>query len=135
MTLVSPPALLYAIPVERLVSLDAATTINAWFLAVVALWRVGLLFLYLRRLARFRAHQVVVAGLLPLTAVVTVLFMLNLEHVTFSIMGGIRDPSPNDDAYGILFLLMMVSYLAIIPLLFAYLILIVLASDKRRRRQ
>src|SRR5687767_12750486 len=36
--LTSPPALLYAIPVERWLSMRSASAVNAWFLAVVALW-------------------------------------------------------------------------------------------------
>src|SRR5215813_7250088 len=43
-TLVSPPAILYAIPVEHFFSIDTSNTINAWFLAIVATWRVALLF-------------------------------------------------------------------------------------------
>ena len=49
--LTAPPALLYAIPVERWMSMSDAIATNAWFLAVVAAWRVGLLFLVLRRYA------------------------------------------------------------------------------------
>jgi|GEM_PF-4987218 len=41
-TLTAPPALLYAIPVERFMTPSAASVTNAWFLAVVAAWRVGL---------------------------------------------------------------------------------------------
>jgi hypothetical protein len=37
----APPALLYAIPVERIFTLGQAQIINAWLLAVAALWRVG----------------------------------------------------------------------------------------------
>ena len=35
-TLTAPPALLYAIPVERWYGVDVANQINAWFLGVVA---------------------------------------------------------------------------------------------------
>ena len=41
-TLTAPPALLYAIPVERFMTPSAASVTNVWFLAVVAAWRVGL---------------------------------------------------------------------------------------------
>ena len=37
--LTSLPALLYAIPVERVIDLKAAQSINAWFLGIVAIWR------------------------------------------------------------------------------------------------
>jgi len=126
-TLVSPPAALYAIPVERMLRLDTARAVNAWFLAVVALWRVSLLFFYLKRFALFRWYQAVVVGLLPLTAIVTTLFGLNLEHVVFDIMGGIRNPSPNDTAYEVLFVLTMLSFFAFVPLLIGYLVLVFVA--------
>ncbi|MBK6848494.1 MAG: hypothetical protein IPG96_13525 [Proteobacteria bacterium] len=80
-TLVAPPAALYAIPVERFVSLGAARSINGWFLAVVAAWRVGLLF-FTWAGRRLSPLKVAVAGLLPLTAITTTLFALNLGHVT-----------------------------------------------------
>ena len=50
-TLTSPPALLYAIPVEGYFSLPAALAINAGFLGIVALWRVALLAWFLSRVA------------------------------------------------------------------------------------
>lgn len=40
--LTSPPAVLYAIPVERFLALDAAQVANAWFLAIVATGRLAL---------------------------------------------------------------------------------------------
>ena len=42
-SLTSLPALLYAVPVERFLSLTAARSVNAWLLGIVAAWRVGLL--------------------------------------------------------------------------------------------
>ncbi len=66
MSLTSPPAILYAIPVEKLTSLDNARELNVWFLATVASWRVALLFFYLYRHAKLRVAAIVVAALLPL---------------------------------------------------------------------
>jgi hypothetical protein len=51
-TLTAPPAVLYAVPVETFLSAGAAAQANAWFLAAVATWRVGLLGVFLRRVAR-----------------------------------------------------------------------------------
>ena len=133
-TLVSPPAALYAIPVERFFSNELARSMNAWFLATVALWRVTLLFHYLARLARFRWYEILIAGLLPLTAIVTALFLLNLEHVTFDLMGGIRDSSGNDRAYAILFWLTLLSTQLFLPLFIAYLALAIVKRIKRRSR-
>jgi hypothetical protein len=131
-TLVSPPAALYAIPVERFMSLDAARGLNGLFLAVVAAWRVALLFWFLWHVAAFRAG-LVVAGLLPLTVVVNALFYLNLEHVTFDLMGGFRDPSPNDAAYHLLFVICLLSRIAMVPLVIGYVGMIVAALRERLR--
>jgi hypothetical protein len=132
-TLVAPPAALYAIPVERFVSLDAACVLNGWFLAIVAAWRVALLFRFLRLVAGFQAGRLVVAGLLPLTVIVFGLTALNLQHVAFDLMGGFRDPSPDAGAYHVLCTLSIIGSLALIPLLIAYLWLIVLAQRERQR--
>ena len=132
LTLVAPPALLYAIPVERFMPLSTARNVNVWFLAVVATWRVGLLFFYLARVARFRWFQTTVAALLPLAAIVTVLSMLNLERAVFDLMAGIdrHVGTANDSAYAILFWLSMLSVTAAPLLLIAYLFCIWLARRK-----
>lgn len=123
-TLVSPPAVLYAIPVQMVFSLEKANEINAWFLAIVATWRVALLFFFLRRLGELQWSIIVTATLLPLSMIVVVLTFLNLEKVVFDLMGGIVDPSPNDTSYAILTLLSWISILLFIPLLIFYLIMI-----------
>ena len=98
--LTSPPAILYAIPVERFTDLATARSLNVWFLATVALWRVALLFFYLRRNARLKYVALFTASLLPLTAIVTTLTILNLEKAVFDIMGGLRESgTSNDSAY------------------------------------
>ncbi len=118
----SPPAILYAIPVEKFFTLETAQTINVWFLAVVAVWRVVLLFLYLIRSAKLEGFTVIVAALLPLVIIVSVLTMLNLEHVVFRIMGGLTEDekSANDTAYVILVLITYFSIIASPFLLVAY---------------
>lgn len=123
--LTSPPALLYAIPVERFTDLATARSLNVWFLATVALWRVALLFFYLRRHARLKYVALFVASLLPLSAIVTTLTILNLEKAAFNIMGGLRDAvTSNDSAYGILFGLTFLSMILIIPVFVIYIFLI-----------
>ncbi|MBK8178738.1 MAG: hypothetical protein IPK67_07565 [Planctomycetes bacterium] len=99
--LTAPPAVLYAIPVERFLSLELAATINVWFLGVVAAWRVALLCTFLRRTAGLGWIEVTTAALLPMTAIVTVLAVLNLEHVVFDLMAGLSEEQrgPNDGAY------------------------------------
>jgi hypothetical protein len=124
-SLVSPPAGLYAIPVEKFAALELANTINAWLLAIVATWRVALLIFYLRRVGQLKRFPTFVATFLPLTAIVVALAMLNLEKVVFNFMGGIRDASPNDSAFEVLFLLSLLSVMLFIPLLICYLWLLV----------
>ena len=130
-TLTSPPAVLYAIPVERFMPLEAAQEANAWFLAVVATWRVALLAWYLRSTARLSALAIVVATLLPITLIVVTLSILNLEHVVFNLMAGIepKDRSPNDTAY---IVVMWLAYLSVLATPFLLLIYGWLAYRARR---
>lgn len=129
-SLTAPPAILYALPVERWMDLDAARSVNVWFLAIVASWRVALLFVYLRRVFQFDWARLTVAMLLPLCVIVTALTMLNLERAVFNVMSGIReegsvDPSTsNDAAYEILFGLSILSICALPILLMAYFVMI-----------
>lgn len=125
-TITSPPAILYALPVERFMSLEAAQSANAWFLAVVATWRVALLVWFLNRLAGLKGFTIVVATLLPLALIVVALAALNLEHVVFELMSGIRpeERSPNDASYLVVATLALFSFLASPILAAAYLWLV-----------
>jgi len=132
-TLTSPPALLYAIPVERFMPLEAAQSTNFWFLAVVALWRVALLLFFLRRVAGLPTGLPLVASLLPLALIVIGLALLNLEHAVFEIMAGKRDtPStPHDIAYGVVVMLAFLSFLAAPILLIIYLFAMIARNRKQ----
>lgn len=134
-SLTSPPALLYAIPVERFTSLATARTLNVWFLAVVAVWRVALLIFYLRRYARLEVFSIVVATLLPITLIIVALTLLNLERAVFDIMGGLREGTANDRAYAVLVALSLFSMAFFVPLLICYIFLFVRASISRRGRE
>ena len=116
------PALLYAIPVERFVDLKTAQSINVWFLAVVAVWRVALLFRYLIGVARLHWFQVLIVAVVLLSGIVVSLTLLNLEHVVFDLMAGIReaDASPNDAAYLVVLALAFFSLFAFPVALIAY---------------
>ena len=109
--LTSLPALLYAIPVERVLQLRLAQSINAWFLGVVAVWRVALLFRYLMSSAKLSGFVATTVSLLLLSGIVVTLSLLNLEHVVFDLMAGIReaDASPNDQAYTVVVVLALFS--------------------------
>ena len=130
-SLTSPPAILYAIPVERFTEMETAQTLNVWFLAIVASWRVALLFRFLTKVANLSGLAVVVATLLPLTLIVSALTALNLEHAVFEIMAGLQESeqSQNDAAYVILVLITVFSVLASPLLLVVYLYQI----NKRRK--
>ena len=124
--LTSLPGLLYAIPVERLLPMAAAQTVNAWFLVVVACWRVALYIRFLMTAAQLDLFRVIVATLLPLSAIVAALALLNLEHVVFNLMSGIReeDESVNDMAYTVVFTLSVFAFMAFPVTLIAYLVTI-----------
>jgi hypothetical protein len=134
-SLTSPPAILYAIPVERWTSLETAADVNAWFLTAVAAWRVALLVFCLRRLADLTWPRTIVSALLPLSAIVTILTILNLEQAVFQVMAGIHEPTANDDAYLILVLLTFLSAYAAVVLVPAYLYLVVKIRWLEPRRQ
>ena len=132
--LTAPPAVLYAIPVERFMSHEAAVQANIAFLAVVATWRVALYAVFLRRTAALSWAATAVATLLPLTIIVVALTFLNLEHVVFDLMGGLReeDKTANDGAYGVVVFLTFWA-MAISPVvLLAYLVLAFLARRRAR---
>ena len=131
--LTSPPALLYAVPVERFLPLAAAQSANAWFLAIVATWRVALLAWFLRRVGGLSLVAVVVATLLPLVLIVVALTLLNLEHVVFRLMAGMTpaERSGNDTAYFVVMMLAYFSVLASPVLLLGYIGLAVHAWRKR----
>lgn len=133
-SLTSAPAILYAIPVERFFALETARSVNAWFLAVVATWRVALLILFLRKYAQLGAFQIIVAGCLPLTMIVTTLTALNLERAVFDIMGGLREGggTANDNAYAVLFTLTYFSVILFVPLLLCYVGLVLNGVVERR---
>ncbi len=121
--LTSLPALLYAIPVERFMPLEQAQVANAWFLGVVALWRVLLYVRFLSRGAGLGKFGTFIATLLPLSGIVVTLALLNLEHVMFEIMAGVRpgNESPNDIAYSVVVMLSMFAFIAFPLTLICYL--------------
>lgn len=134
-TLTSPPAVLYAIPVERFMTLDAATTANIWFLGVVAAWRVALYFRFLLRTAGLSLPAVVVGTLAPLLLIIVILALLNLEHVTFRFMSGIppEEQTANDAAYLIVVGLSWLSFLLLVPVAIGYGVLVDRATRRSRK--
>ncbi len=97
-SLCAPPAFLYAIPVEMMLPMDTAQSLNLGFLAVVSIYRVGLLWILLKRLAGLSVGRTVLAALLPLALIVVGLSISNLAQGAVEIMGGLRGPRTPDDA-------------------------------------
>ncbi len=126
------PGLLYAVPVERFLPIDTARAVNAWFLGAVAALRVALFVRFLRRVARFDLLRTLVGVLLPLSAIVVSLAALNLEHVVFDLMAGIREEhgTAHGTAYLVVVILTTFALLAFPVTLFLYLAAIV---QERRR--
>lgn len=118
--LTSFPAIFYAIPVERFFSNQVANNMNVWFLAIVALWRLALLFYFLKKITQLNLMNIITVTLMPICLIISVLTLLNLHHVVFMVMGGIRTPNSYDDSYSILVILTAVSMLLSIPLMIAY---------------
>jgi hypothetical protein len=129
-SMTSIPAIFYAIPVERFFELSTANNINAYFLAVVAFWRVALLLFFLMRSAELSIVPSVVGTFLPITFIVSFLTLANLERAVFDIMGGMRDKTSHDTAYQILVMITMISMALFVPLLIAY---IVICFKKRKK--
>ena len=118
--LTSFPAVLYAIPIEKFVSIETANVVNVWFLAIVAVWRLCLLYYFLKHFTRLRVGNILTVTLLPICLIITTLTFLNLHRVVFNIMGGRRNPTPHDGAYNVLIFLTGISAILTLPLLVSY---------------
>jgi hypothetical protein len=132
-SLTSFPAILYAIPVEKFMTLATANAVNGWFLTIIAIWRLALLFFFLKRYTGL--YDIWTITLMPICVIVTVLSVLNLQNVVFEIMGGFRNPSANDSSFTIVMLLSWVSILASVPLLILYIAAIVERHKEIRQKQ
>ena len=100
-------------------SLQHAATTNAWFLVIVAAWRVGLLLSFLNKFKALHGY-VTTLTFLPLVIIVSSLSFLNLERVVFNIMGGIRHTNAAYIAYDVLLFLTIVSVILLLPFFIAY---------------
>jgi hypothetical protein len=124
-SLTSFPAVFYAIPVERFTSIENANLMNVCFLAIVALWRLALLYYFLKVFTRLPIWNIVVVTFMPICLIIATLTILNLHRVVFDVMGGLREPSAHDGAYVVLMILTGISLILSLPLLIAYIVAIV----------
>jgi hypothetical protein len=134
-SLTSFPAALYAIPVERFMSMSNAASLNAKFLMVVALYRMALLIFFLSRFTRLNGFYIFTLVLLPVCLIIVVLTALNLERAVFDLMGGIRDETPHDRAYAILNGLTFFSVILSPLLIIFYAAGIVQSYQARKKKQ
>ena len=119
-SLTSFPAIFYAIPVEQFFTIQMSNRINVWFLAIVASWRLGLLFYFLKQFTRLSIVNILTVTLMPICLIISILTILNLHRVVFNIMGGVRNPTPHDSSYIIIMFLTGISMVLIFPLLISY---------------
>jgi hypothetical protein len=133
--LTSPPAILYAIPVELWFPRETARDINVWFLGIVATWRVLMYSVYLRRQGRLTGFAQFTATLTPLALIVFALTVLNLEQAVFNIMGGLRDNgTAQDTAYRVLVGLSIASFY-LSPVLLAFYVAAMVARRSGKESQ
>jgi hypothetical protein len=122
--LVSPPALLYAIPVEQFFNSEVSRALNVSLLLIVATWRVALLCFYFSRFLQMRWYAIAVATLLPLALIMVPITMFRMSEAVASSMGGLReDQVMSEPATRVLDYLGTLSCAAVLPLLIIYLIL------------
>jgi hypothetical protein len=129
-SLTSFPALLYAIPAEKFLSLTLAATLNAWFLGIVALWRLALLFRYLKLVDDLKWWNVFFIALFPMCLLISALTILNLEKVVFDLMAGLRNTTGREKAYAVLLTLTYYSVMLFVPLLIGYITGIIVRNKK-----
>ena len=130
-SLCSLPAALYAIPVEQFMAMEQARSANLYFLAIVAAWRVALIFRILARGFNMGLDKSVPVIALSMTLIVVTLTILNLEQAVFAFMGGTRQGTSSDSAYQFVITLSWLSFL-ICPIAFIwYAVNIYLARFKK----
>lgn len=129
------PAIFYAIPVERFFSIQTANTMNVWFLAIVALWRLCLLYYFIKHFTGLSSGNILTVTLMPVCLIISVLTLLNLHRVVFELMGGMRNPTAHDSSYFVLMILTGVSMFLCVPLLIAYGIGIYNRHQQRKNRK
>ncbi len=114
----APPAALYAIPVERWLEFEAARSVNVWFLAIVAAWRMAIWYRFLRAMLPVGITLHLSVFLLPVVAIITTLAVLNLDRVVADFMSGLQNPpegTVNDEAYVWLQMISILSMFFVFP--------------------
>lgn len=129
-TMTSLPGLLYAIPVERFMPLEAASFANLLFLAIVATWRMLLYRRFLMKVAKLPPYETLVAWLLPPSVIVAILSVFGFLAEIMRGMSGDRADDPNEMATSLFLLIGVGAWLAL-PLLVPS--FVVMAWRRRKR--
>jgi hypothetical protein len=79
-SLLSPPAVLQAIPLRDFLDYSEALALGAWLLGAITLWRAALLLWFLVRAARLRPLEALLSVLLPLDLMVIALPWFGVRH-------------------------------------------------------
>jgi hypothetical protein len=119
-SLTSFPAIFYAIPVEKFFDIATANRINVWFLAIVAAWRLCLLYYFIKHFTGLNKLNIITVTLMPICLIISTLTALNLHRVVFNIMGGQRTATSEDGSYFVLLFLTVISAVLVLPLLIVY---------------
>lgn len=116
------PGIIYAIPVERFMSADAARAVNMVFLLIVATWRMLLYRRFLDEVAQLPKTEARVAWLLPPTIIVAVLGAIGSLNAIARNMGGVRDPM-GETIDGIILWITLCSWIVLPFLLILFVVL------------
>jgi hypothetical protein len=130
-TLTSFPAILYAIPVERFLQPQTAADLNLILLLIVALWRMAMLTLVLRRYARLSWPASLSGMLFPILTLMTLLAITSLLDRVVQTMGGVRARAPQ--AFGLADVLDYFFFSALASFIW-YIVLIIRAHKPNLRR-
>lgn len=95
-TLTAPPAIIYALPVEKFFELDIAVKINLWFLAFVAAWRVALLVRLYAVLGEMNRLQTAICATLPVSLIIFIISSAGFANQIVNAMGGLRKDEPQN---------------------------------------
>lgn len=118
----SPPAILYAVPVEKWLPFGPASLYNLAALLIVATYRVCLLIHYLRRGPRLLPKEVGLVAATPIMLILLGLGAAGMAARIVDIMGGFRENIPQQSAEMIVFLIAGCGFYLTPLLLLGYLI-------------
>ncbi len=117
------PGLIYAIPVERFVSIQTAQLLNLAFLVVVAGWRMALYRHFLQTVAKLPPYETLVAWLLPPGIIIAVISLFGFLDAVLRGMSGDRADNPNELATDVFLFIGLITWIALPFLLLAYVVL------------